>query len=111
MPTWAIIVIVALVLLLLVMRFKRPAGGTVVAVANNNGTGVQLRHLAEKIPFYGGFVQVAGVVGKPVNNILNKATDLQINALKHIPIVGSVAAKPLEIAESSVKKINSWLGL
>jgi hypothetical protein len=109
--TWAIVLVIALVLVLLILRFRTASSSTTVAVAKKDGTGVQLRHLAEKIPFYGGFVQVAGVIGKPLNNILDKATKAQVTALKHIPIVGNIAAKPLELAESGVKKVNSWLGL
>jgi hypothetical protein len=73
--------------------------------------GVALRKAAENIPIYGTFVKVAGVVGKPVNNVLDKFTGYQVKALQHIPVVGTYVAKPLEVTQNTVKKLNNWLGL
>jgi len=82
-----------------------------LAMNQGTSTGVQIRKAAENIPIYGTFVKAAGVVGKPVNTVLRKWTDMQVGALKHIPIVGNYAAKPLEVTGSAVNKLNSWLGL
>lgn len=82
------------------------------AVATSGpGLGVQLRKASENIPIYGTFVKAAGVVGKPVNTALDKWTGYHVTALKHIPVVGNYAAKPVEWSQSGVKKLNTWLGL
>jgi hypothetical protein len=108
MTTFLIVLGILFVIALLYWNHKRKLAAVPAA---NNGMGVQLRKAAEQIPVYGQVVKVAGVVGKPVNNALDKFTGYQISALKHVPVVGNVLAKPAEIAQSTVKKFNSWIGL
>ena len=104
--TWVIIGVVAFILIG-VFLFRRQA----VVVSKGPSTGEQLRKAAENIPIYGTFVKAAGVVGKPVNNALDKWTGYHVKALQHIPVVGSTIAKPVEWTQQGVKKLNNWLGL
>jgi len=108
METWQtlLIIIVGLILVYLWYRKKHPK---VVPAAQS--TGVQLRKAAEAIPVYGTAVKAAGVVGKPLNKALDKFTQVQIDALKHVPVVGNVLAKPAEISKKYVDQLNGWLGL
>lgn len=104
--TIAIIVAILGLIVILYIRHRRH-----IIVAAPVSTGVQIRKAAENIPIYGTFVKAAGVVGKPINTGLRKWTDLQVSAIKHIPVVGGVAAKPLELVGGGVNKLNNWLGL
>jgi hypothetical protein len=109
METWTILLIILAILFVIgtvyYVRKKRASS------VSGPSLGVQLRKGAENIPVYGTFVKVAGVVGKPVNNVLDKFTGYQVTALKHIPVVGNIAAKPLEYSQKYVKQLNNWLGL
>ncbi len=109
METWQILLLIVAILFVIgtvyYVRKKK------AAASSGPGMGVQLRKAAENIPIYGTFVKAAGVVGKPVNNVLDKFTGYQVTALKHIPVVGNYAAKPLEYSQKYVKQLNNWLGL
>ena len=109
MDTWKILLLITLAIIVIctiyVKRRKK------VVSSGSAGLGVQIRHAAENIPIYGQVIKVAGVVGKPLNNILDKSVSVQINALQHIPVAGAVLAKPLEWSQQGVKKLNNWLGL
>ena len=111
MNNWHIFLIILGALILIFILYSHHKAKLIAAKPTNNGLGVQLRHAAENIPVYGSFVKAAGVVGKPLNNALNRFTEVQSNALKHIPVVGSTLAKPLDYSETVAKKVNNWLGL
>lgn len=109
MEAWQIFLLIAVALIVIGTLYVRHRGK---ALAGHSAPlGEQLRKGAESIPVYGQFVKVAGVVGKPVNQVLDKFTGAQVSVLKHIPVVGSTVAKPLEWTQSGVKKLNNWLGL
>ena len=110
MSTLQILLIVLGLLLVIGLMWRRHTKMVAVPTSNNS-LGVQLRKGAENIPVYGTFVKVAGVVGKPLNNALDKFTGYQADALKHIPVVGGVLAKPLDYSRSVAKKVNDWIGL
>jgi hypothetical protein len=109
MEPWHILLLLGLILIIVGSIYVRRRKA--VATSSGPSLGVQLRKGAENIPIYGTFVKAAGVVGKPVNTVLDKWTGYQVSAVKHIPVVGNIAAKPLEWSQQGVKKLNNWLGL
>ncbi len=106
---WLVIILVTLAVIVTIIYAVRH--GNIIAVKKKVPMGEQLRKGAEAIPVYGTFVKAAGIVGKPVNNVLDKWTSMQISAVKHVPVAGKYLAMPAEITQNAVKKLNNWLGL
>jgi hypothetical protein len=121
METWQIVLLIVAILLVFVfyrrhraklLAASKPTGGlSALDSILKPGQGVSARKAAEAIPVYGTVVKAVGVVGRPLNNTLDKVNKGITSGLQHIPVAGKYLAMPNEIAGKAVKSINNWLGL
>jgi hypothetical protein len=92
MTPWQIVALIGLALILFfifVKHNKRLATAT-TAVAVNNTIGGQL---ARNVPVVGTVLKVAGAVEKPIQGALHSVNSGVSSVLKHVPIIGGVAAR------------------
>ena len=122
METWQIVLLVLVVLIAFFVyrrhratalaKAKKTTGGlSILDSVLKPGDGVAARKAAESIPVYGTAIKAVGIVGRPLNNALDKVNKGITTGLQHIPVVGNYLAMPNEIAGKAVKSINNWLGL
>jgi hypothetical protein len=121
METWQIVLLVLTVIIAFIVYYRhkaillaksKPTGGlAILDSVLKPGDGVSARKAAEAIPVYGTVVKAVGVVGRPINNALDKVNKGITTGLQHIPVAGKYLAMPNEIAGKAAKSINNWLGL
>jgi hypothetical protein len=91
MKPWQIVALIGMLLVLIFIFFKhhKSLATPVSAVAVNNTIGGQL---ARNVPVVGTVLKVASSIEQPVQGVLDKVNGGVSSVLKHVPIIGGVAA-------------------
>ena len=91
MSPWQIVALIGMLLILIFIfvKHQKSLATPVSAVAVNNTIGGQL---ARNVPVVGTVLKVAGAVERPVQGALDSINGGVSSVLKHVPIVGGIAA-------------------
>ena len=93
MKDWQIVGLLALGAIVIVVLLRHHKNTLALATASkptgNNTIGGQL---ARSVPIYGTAIKAASLIEKPVIGVLDKVNSTVSSGLKHIPIIGGIAA-------------------